>query len=484
MGMKQQPRTPFALLFALALLASACRIAPGPARLQAPALPDRFTPGAFVHDTLHLDGRYWNTLFADSLLAALLDSAVKNNFDARMAWQRIELARAGLVAARGQLLPTVFGGGGAAVRRFGLYTMDGAGNAATDIRPGEVVPVNLPDYFLGLQSSWEVDINGRLRNLKRAAIARVLATAAGRQWVITNLVADVALTYFDLLALDAEREVITSMIKLQEDALNVVSIQKQNAVATELAVNQFQAQVLNSRALEIHNRQLIIEAENRINFLLARLPRPVPRNATTLTGATRDTIAAGLPAQLLLNRPDIRQAELDLLAARADVRAARAAFFPSLQIVGGMGQQAYRTDLLLQSPQSFAFNLVSGLAAPLVNRYAVQARFKGASAVQAEAVLHYQKTVLNGYIEVYNELTRYENLKLMFSQKEQEAQVLTQAISTANELYRTGRANYLEVLLIQQNALEARIDLVTTHRQLNQSVVQIYRSLGGGWGRP
>jgi NodT family efflux transporter outer membrane factor (OMF) lipoprotein len=471
-------RTTLFLFFAL--LVWGCRIATESAQTQAPALPAAYPPGTGSPDTLNLAAGPVHALFADSLLAALLDTALKNNFDARIAWQRIEMARASLVAARGQLLPTASVAGSAAVRRFGLYTMDGAGNAATDIRPGEIVPVNLPDYAAGLQAIWEVDINGRLRNQKRAAIARVLATTEGRHWVITNLVADVAAAYIELLALDAELEVIGSMVKLQEDALNVVTIQKENAVATELAVNQFQAQVLHSRALEIHTRQMIIETENRLNFLLGRLPQPALRRASTLTQPARNDLAAGLPAQLLYNRPDIRQAELELLAARADVRAARAAFFPSLTIVGGVGQQAYRTDLL-QSPQSFAFNVLGGLSAPLINRFAIQARFKGATAAQTEALLQYQKTVVNGYIEVYNELTRYNNLKLMLSQKEQEAAVLTRAVSTAGELYRTGRANYLEVLLTQQAALTARIDLVNARRQLNQSLIQIYRALGGGW---
>jgi NodT family efflux transporter outer membrane factor (OMF) lipoprotein len=387
----------------------------------------------------------------------------------------------GVLAAKGQLLPTVSAGSMAGIRRFGLYTMDGAGNASTDIRPGEVEPTNLPDYFVGLQSSWEVDISGRLRNQKRAASARLLASMEARQWVVTNLVAEVASAYYELVAFDLELAIIAATVNLQEDALRVVTIQKQNAGANELAVNQFEAQLLNTRALEIEIRQQIIEHENRINFLLGRLPQPISRRSATLEQDLRAHLAAGIPSQLLLNRPDLRQAELELKAAKADVRAARAAFYPSLNIMAGIGFQSYRANLLWQTPESFAFNLLGGLWAPLLNRNGIQARFRGATAYQEEAILQYQKNIVGAFTEVYNELSRFENLRRMYEQKAQEAEVLTRAIGTANELYRTGRANYLEVLLTQQNALDARVDLVDTRKRQYQSLIQVYRSLGGGW---
>ncbi|MFN5070967.1 MAG: TolC family protein [Cyclobacteriaceae bacterium] len=460
-------------------LATGCRVTRDTTAEESLPLPDRFSPA--LADTTNLASLPWRALVTDSLLMALLDEALTNNFDVRMAAQRIEQARAGVLAARGQLLPNVTGGGTAGIRRFGLYTMDGAGNASTDIRPGEVVPTNLPDYFIGLQSSWEVDISGKLRNQKRAAVARVLASTEARQFVITNLVAEVAAAYYELLAFDLELEIITATVKLQEDALRVVTIQKENAVANELAVNQFEAQLLNTRALEIQTRQFIIENESRINFLLGRFPQPIPRSTATLEQDPRPTFAAGTPVQLLRNRPDLRSAELELLAAKADVRAARAAFYPQLNVLAGVGFQSYRTDLLFQTPESFAFNLLGGLWAPLLNRNAIKARFKGASAYQLEALLNYQRSIVGAYTEVFNELNRYENLNRMYTQKRQEAEVLTRAIATANELYRTGRANYLEVLLTQQNALDARVDLVEARKKQHQSLIQVYRALGGGW---
>ncbi|MFN5171361.1 MAG: TolC family protein [Cyclobacteriaceae bacterium] len=465
----------------IAIVLLGCRIAQPSVPPHDIQIPQSYLSHEVPSDSLSLAAQPWQVFIADSTLRALIDSAVNSNFDARIGLQRIEQARASLIGAKGQLLPVVSAGGMSAIRRFGLYTMDGAGNATTDIRPGETVPTNLPDYFVGLQSSWEVDISGKLRNQKRSAAARVLASEAGRQWVVTNLVAEIATTYYELLALDLELEIITATVELQEDALRVVTIQKENAVANELVVNQFQAQLLNTRALEIETRQFIVESENRINLLLGRFPQPIKRNPAVLEQQIQTFVATGVPAQLLQHRPDLRAAEFELVAAKADLRAARASFFPSLNITAGAGFQAYRTDLLFQTPESIAFSVLGGLWAPLLNRSAIQARFKGANAYQTEALLDYQQNIVVAYTEVFNELSRYANLGRMYAQKEQEAQVLTRAITTAHELYRTGRANYLEVLLTQQNALEARVDLVEARKKQYQSLTRIYRSLGGGW---
>lgn len=420
-------------------------------------------------------------IFSDSVLIKLIHEAVTNNYDSRIALQRIEQARASVLFSKGMLLPTVNAGGTAAVRRYGFYTMDGAGNATTDIEPGKIVPVNLPDYLLGLQSTWEVDITGKLRNRKKAASARLLASREGRQWLISNLVAEVASAYFELLSLDQELEIIRSTVKLQENALEIVTIQKANAAANELVVNQFNAQLLDTKAMEFEVLQAITETENRINALLGRLPQPVVRDSVSFEKDFTGILNEGIPADLLQNRPDIRQAEMEVMASRADVAAARAAFYPSLNINAGAGFQAYRTKLLFTSPQSFVFTLVGGLYAPLLNRSAIKAEFKGASAYQIESLYNYNRTVLNSYIEVYNELNRLDNLNQALSFKRQEAQVLMQAIESASELYRSGRANYLEVLMTQRNALDARLNLVHTKRQQFITSIQLYKSLGGGW---
>jgi outer membrane protein TolC len=272
--------------------------------------------------------------------------------------------------------------------------MDGAGNATTDILPGQTVPVNLPDYFVGLQTSWEADITGKIQNRKKAAVARYLSSIEGKNWLITNLVAVIASTYYELQALDIELEIIRENISIQENAVAVVTSQKESGAANELAVEQFRAQLLTTKSLEVEIEQQIIETENQINSLLGRYPQPIERGKTILTHIIPTQLQTGVPSDLLRNRPDIKQAELELIAAKADVKAARAAFYPSLNITGGLGFQAFKPNLLFTTPQSFVFSLVGGLSAPLINRSAIKANFKGASAYQVELLYNYQKSIL------------------------------------------------------------------------------------------
>lgn len=171
----------------------------------------------------------WRQFFSDSALIDLIDIALKNNLDVLMTLQKIEIARTDLRLRKGALLPEISGGGSVSQRRFGRYTMDGAGNRATEITPGHMVPDDLPDYYIGLQTTWEMDIWGKLRNKKKAAFARYLGSIEGKNIVLTNLISEIAITYYELLSLDTELEIIRETIKLQENALSIVTIQKQAA---------------------------------------------------------------------------------------------------------------------------------------------------------------------------------------------------------------------------------------------------------------
>jgi NodT family efflux transporter outer membrane factor (OMF) lipoprotein len=367
------------------------------------------------------------------------------------------------------------------ITRYGRYTMDGAGNITTDILPGEIVPINLPDYLVGLQTAWEVDITGKIRNRKRAALARYLASVEGRNWVVTNIVAEVAANYYELLSLDHELELIRETIANQQNALNTVTIQKETGRANELVVRQFKAQLLNSQALELEITQQIIQTESQINVLLGRYPQPIVRNKNSFDQIIPPTIQSGIPSDLLRNRSDIKQAEMELVASKADVRSAKAAFYPSFFITGGIGFQAFRTSLLFNIPESFVFNAIGSLTAPLVNRNAIKAEFKATSALQVEALLNYQRSILTAYVEVYNELNKLNTLQRVYRLKSEEVNTLAQAIETSTDLFKTGRATYLEVLLTQQNLLDAKLNFIDVRRNQFMSTVNIYKALGGGW---
>jgi len=444
---------------------------------------NKTAPGSYTlgSDSTNIATISWKEYFSDKNLISLIDTALVNNFDAMIALQRIEMARAGVQFSKGALLPTVEAGGRSAIWRYGIYTQEGAGNSTTPIYDGRIIPTNLPDYLVGFQTAWEADITGRLRNRKKAAIARYMSSLEGKNWLVTNLVADIVFTYYELQALDNQLEIIRENITLQENAVAVVSILKQAGETNELAVKQFTAQLLNTKSLEVEIAQQITEVENRINFLLGRYPQPIIRDRTTFNQPITSQIQTGVPSDLLRNRPDIKQAELELMATKADVKAAKAAFYPSLNITGSIGFQAFKPELLFTTPQSFVFTLAGGLYAPLINRSAIKAQFNAANATQIEALYNYQRSILNGYVEVYNELYNINNLQKISLLKNEEVNVLSLSIETSNELFRTGRATYLEVLLTQQTALNVRLDFIDVRKRQLLSNVNIYKALGGGW---
>jgi len=423
----------------------------------------------------------WRDYFADAHLLKLMDAAIANNLDLQVALQRIEMSRSSVKLANGTLLPQVSLNVGGGVRKFGLYTMDGAGNATTEITPGQLVPVDLPDMYLGLQSSWEVDIWGKLRNQRQSAIANYLSSVEGTKFVISTLVADVAVYYNELLALDYELDIIRRTIQKQQEALEIVKVQKDAGKGNELAVQQFKAELLNTQVLEKNVQQQIVETENKINFLLGRYPQAIQRTKDIGFNALPKHISAGFPSELLANRPDIREAELQIEASKFDLKAAKAAFYPNFNITASFGFQAFNPEFLFSSPASIAYSTMGTLVAPIINRNALEAQFNTAKANQLTALYNYQKTILNAYVEVANQLANIQNLQQINTLKSQQSEVLAASVTTANELYKYARASYLEVLVAQQSALQSRLELINVVKQQRLSAIVIYKALGGGW---
>jgi outer membrane protein TolC len=215
--------------------------------------------------------------------------------------------------------------------------------------------------------------------------------------------------------------------------------------------------------------------------LLGRFPHPVDRDAAGFFGSLPRQIAAGVPSQMLANRPDIREAELQVQASQFDLKAAKAAFYPQFTITGTLGFQAFNTELLFTAPESLAYSAMGGLVTPIINRQAFKAHFKAVRANQLSAMYQYQKTILNAYVEVANELANIRNLAAFSASKREQRDMLTRAVDTSEELYKRGRASYLEVLMAQQNALQAGLELIQAIKQQRIAQVNIYRALGGGW---
>lgn len=431
-------------------------------------------------DTTNMATQPWRKLFTDNNLISLIDTALKNNQELQITLQEIQIAKNDVLARRGALMPTVGVGIGAGVEKVGRYTSQGAGDASTDITPGQEVPEVLPDFTAQAFANWEVDIWKKLRNAKQAAVERYLATVEGKNFVQTNLVAEVANSYYELQALDNQLAIVQQTIALQKNALQIVKDQKDAGRTTQLAVQKFEAEVLNSQSREFDIRQSIQETENRINFLLGRYPQEIPRDKSNFF-STLPAVNAGIPSQLLSNRPDIKQAELELTAAKLDVKVARAEFYPSLDITAALGLQSFSPKYLTKLPESMLYSVAGDLAAPLINRKAIKAEFYSANARQLQALYNYDRTILNGYMEVSTQLSNISNLQKSYDLKSTEVDTLKKSIETATDLFKSSRADYFEVLMTQRDALESNLELIETREQQLNAVVNVYRALGGGW---
>ncbi|MEQ9442044.1 MAG: efflux transporter outer membrane subunit [Cyclobacteriaceae bacterium] len=462
----------------LALSVSACKT---PALVEKTAntdVPARFNDS---QDTTNMARVVWQDYFTDPYLTALIDTALSNNQELNITLQEIEVARNEVRARKGEYLPFVDIRAGAGVDKVGRYTYRGATEATTEIEPGREMPDPYKDYFIGAFATWEVDIWHKLRNAKKAAVSRYLSSVEGKNFMVTNLIAEIANSYYELLALDNQLDIVKQNIQIQTNVLKIVRMQKAATRVTELAVRRFEAQVLNTQSLQYGIQQDITETENRINFLVGRYPQPIERNTQTFSELVPETVQAGIPSQLLANRPDIKEAELELAAAKLDVQVARARFYPSLGISAGVGFRAFDPTYLIKTPESLLYSLAGDLMAPLINKNEIKATYFGANAKQIQAVYNYERTILNAYIEVANQVSNISNLEQSYDLKSKEVQALTESVTISNSLFRSARADYMEVLLTQREALESKFELIETKKEQMNAVVNIYQALGGGW---
>jgi NodT family efflux transporter outer membrane factor (OMF) lipoprotein len=470
------------LLLLLCLLSlGSCKIAEPVQQPATVKIPETFMGST---DTSSIGYLSWNTFFADKALVTLIETALQNNPDRLIALQRIEAARANTLFTKGALLPTVNAVVSAGVEKFGDYTMNGVGNYDTNLSDNigsdRHIPNPTPDYFVGLRSSWEVDMWGKLKNRKKAAFARFLSSQKGLHLVETALVAQIAQYYYELLALDNQLAILRQNIQLQKEAVELIKVQKLAGRVTQLAVQQFTAQLLNTRSLEAQVQQEIISVENGLNLLLGRFPQPIVRGEPINVQNLPEQVAAGIPSDMLRRRPDIQQAELEMRAAKADVDAARAAFLPSFIINPYVGFHSFNAGLLF-NPASLAYGVIGGLASPLINRTQIKGAYKQSQAESLVAYHAYRKAVISGYQEVITSLKSIKNYERVAALKREEVEVLQQAVATSNELFLNGFASYLEVVTAQKSVLQAELDLTHVRKQQFFSVIDLYRSLGGGW---
>ena len=470
------------ILAAVFMLIQGCMPAKPLADPKPVTVPENYTVNS---DSSTIATIPWRQFFKDRTLVGLIDTALRNNLNLQNTLYRISVARANLLQAKGLSLPSVEGFVSAAADKYGKYTMTGVGNFDTNLSPNvnddqKVTTSPTQDYFLGIKTTWEIDIWGKLKARKTEAANRLLATEMGRQWVVTQLVAEVAGQYYELLALDKKLEIIKRNIRLQEQGVEIVKAQMEGGRATSLAVQQFNAQLLQTRGLQLETELDIIKLENQVNLLLGKFPGQIPRGDSINRQPVPDIVQAGIPSQLLTQRPDIREAELLLEASKANTTAVRKAFLPSLVLTPYLAFSAFKLPLLF-ADGSLTYGLLGGLTQPIFNRNQLKSNFNIATAEQQIAFNNYQQNILQAFQEVMSSLQSIEQYRKIVTVNQTEVQTLTDAVVTSNDLYKSGYASYLEVITAQKGVLDAELNKTLSQKEMQMSLLNLYRSLGGGW---
>ena len=417
----------------------------------------------------------WRDFFQDSVLRSLIDTALQNNHDLKITLQELAIAKSAITAKQGALLPSVSANVGAGISKVGRYTAEGAGNVGTELTPGRKIPTVTPDLAPTLQMDWTIDLWGKLNSDKKSAVERYLASEAGQRAIKSQLVADVAENYYALLALDYKLLVMQQYIALQKNAVRIARIQKEADADTQLAVEKFEAELAKAQSDEYVLRQSIIETENNLNLLLGRLPQPIARATSDFLQLPMPATAHALSTQLLLQRPDVVQAEHALEAAKWDVETARKEFLPSFNLSAAVGLNAFNPKYLVKLPESLIFSALGSLTAPLINKKAIQANFSQADALQIEALYNYDKALMTAYIEMSTLQSKITNLKQLRQFKQKQDEALMRAVSAAQKLYLNNRATYLEVIDSERGQLDCKMELIDTKLQQLSTLIDMYR---------
>ena len=332
---------------------------------------------------------------------------------------------------------------------------------------------------MGAEASWEIDIWGKLRSSKRAAYASLLASEAGRKEIQTRLIANVALAYYSLIGLDSKLEITRQTVKNEIEQVEIMKVLKESGKVTGAAIVQTEAIRYAAEVTIPDLEQQIRETENLICQLLGRVPGTIERGKIDEQRQPL-VIKAGLPARLLDNRPDVMQAEFEVISAYEVTNSARASFYPSLSFTASAGYVATTFNQFFD-PVTFAANVIGGLTQPLFNKKINTTRLKVAKAQQQESLISFRNTLLKAGEEVSNAMSLYESSVKKIALRKNQIEALAKSVDYTKELLTYGSANYFEVLSAQTSLLSAQLSSVNDHLQQLDATVSLYRAMGGGW---
>jgi len=459
------------------LFLSSCAIGPNYKRpvVQAPAQYRQPVQVTGPAEKASLSDVAWTSLFQDEVITRLVKTALVQSHDLEAATQRVLEARAQLGVTRSQLAPQI--------------TASGSFNAvrSSSIGSFNFIPAgtNLADSYTqaGLNLSWEIDVWGRIRRLTESARAQYLAQEEARHAVISSLIADVITTYLTMRELDLELEIARKTKAIAENGLKLTNIRKERGVSTGLDVRQAEQLLYTATAQIAATERAIAETENSLNVLLGQNPGEVPRGKSLVEIAGPSAVPAGLPSDLLERRPDIRQAEESLIAANAQIGAAKALFFPQISLTGVLGVQSRALGDLFSGPARNQSIAPMGVL-PLFNAGQLRNNLRLTEAQEREAIANYRKTIQTAFQEVSSALADYEKNREQRSQEELLVKALQDTDRLSTLRYKGGLDSYLQVLDAERNEFSGELTLAQLRKNELLSIVQLYRALGGGWLNP
>ena len=407
----------------------------------------------------------WWEIFRDDTLKSLIEEALRNGYDVQLAAWRVEEARANAGIARSEYFPAIQGSAGWTRGRLSGFTVLETGT------------VDLTSVNAGV--SWEIDLWGRVRRLNEAARARYLATEDGRRGVLLSLASDVATEYFRLRELDFQLEIARRTAGAFQETHDLFTRRFEAGTASSLETSSAEASLATTTASIPDLERRIEEQENLLAFLLGRNPEAIPRGDALNDQILPPEIPSGIPSDLLKRRPDLRQAEQELVAANADVGVAVANYFPTISLTGAFGGISPQVSDLFHEGKAWAIG--GGLLTPIFQGGRLKDEHRAALARWEQARTTYEKSVNNAFAEVSTALVAYQ--KLADVEKEQARAVAAHrdAVSLSNSRYLSGLSDYLEVLQAQQQLFPAENALAETRFERLATLVQLYRALGGGW---
>lgn len=420
-------------------------------------------------DSTSLGNVSWDKLFTDPILQGHIKKGLQNNLDIKIAMQTIAAAQANMKQGKAGYFPTIGLGADWTHQELSKNTQLGA--LASDR--------SVDQYQFAGNLSWEADIWGKIRSNKRAANASYLQTIAANQAVQTQLIADIASTYFQLMALDAQLKVVDSTLGNRIKSIETIKGLKDAGNVNEVGVKQTEAQLYGTQIIKEDLKNSIYILENTMSILLGEAPRKIERSTFDNQKVAAD-IALGVPAMALRKRPDVIAAEYNLISNFELTNAAKSSFYPSLKITASGGFQSIDLKEWFSANSMFA-NIVTGLTQPIFNQRQIKTRYEVAKANQEKAYLQFEQSLLNAGKEVSNALQQYNNETTKLDIRTKQVDALVAAAGYSDELLNYGLLNYLEVLTAKDNALNTQLDLINNQYSQYNAVIMLYKALGGGW---